>query len=491
MVGKKWIYWIHVCIGLGFMLFFPMLDPIEPISEVGMTVVGVFLGMIYLFSTVGSIWPTLVGLLLIAFSGYLGENYQGYAAVKQVFLEAIGSETTLVCLLGLVLFGALQYVGCTEYIAQFFLTRKFTEGRPYLFMFVFCLCPYLLSAMTTPPPILLLMFPITVSILERCGYKVGDKLFYSFICGVYLATTLGQPMLPFKGAEYVVVSAFQNSTGLEVNYGSYILYNIIMSIILLLVYFTFIRFVIRPDVSGLRELKVKDIQMKKLPPMNLQQKTYFIMIVIFVVALLLPQFLPASAPGIGLLKRLGTLGVTVTAVAVLMIVRFEGKPMLDFPTLAKQGFFSWDVIFLVAGALYVCTALSNSELGIKAFLVQALNPVLGGRPMLMFIFLVLAFAITTTNFANNAGMAVVILPVIISFSELYPEINLTALSMTVCMIVFVALLTPAASPPCAILHAHRHLVSLKEIYKLFIPMFFIALLLYMFIGYPIATLLFH
>lgn len=68
-----WTYWLHLAIGLGFMLVFPMLSPIEPITEVGMAVLGVFIGMVYLWSTLDSIWPSLMGLMLVALAGYVPE----------------------------------------------------------------------------------------------------------------------------------------------------------------------------------------------------------------------------------------------------------------------------------------------------------------------------------------------------------------------------------------------------------------------------------
>ena len=108
----------------------------------------------------------------------------------------------------------------------------------------------------------------------------------------------------------------------------------------------------------------------------------------------------------------------------------------------------------------------------------------------VFILLILGFALITTNFANNAGMAVVLLPVIIAFADQYPGVNSLVLSMTVTMMVFVALLTPAASPYCGMLHARRDLVSYGEIIKLFLPMAVIALLVYAFVGFKIANFLF-
>ena len=123
-----WTYWLHLAIGLGFMFLFPQLSPIEPITEVGMHVLGVFIGMVYLWSAVDSIWPSLLGLMLIAMCGYIPEQ-TGYAAVKTLFMNAFGSETVITVMLCMFLFAAVEYVGCTQYITRFFMTRKFLENQ--------------------------------------------------------------------------------------------------------------------------------------------------------------------------------------------------------------------------------------------------------------------------------------------------------------------------------------------------------------------------
>ena len=86
-----WSYWLHLLIGGFFMFGFPMLDPIEPLTEIGMTVLGVFIGMVYLWSAVDSIWPSMLGLMLVAMAGYVN-GATGYAAVKALWMEAWGAE---------------------------------------------------------------------------------------------------------------------------------------------------------------------------------------------------------------------------------------------------------------------------------------------------------------------------------------------------------------------------------------------------------------
>lgn len=484
----KWTYWLHLAIGMFFMFVFPRLTPFEPVTEVGMAVMGVFIGMVYLWSTMDSIWPSMLGLLLVGISGYVPE-LQGYAAVKDLFLNAFGTETVLVCMFGLILFAGVEYVGCTKYMARFFMSLKILEGRPYVFLFIFFLCSYVIAGLTNPLAAMLILWPIALEILENFGYKKGDKIFYTIICGVYLASTLGQPMLPFKGAQYMIVSTFEKISGLTVNFASFILFNWIMSIILLVCFLAIIRFLIRPDVEAFKKIKVADLTKEQLPKMNPQQIAFFLMIIIYIAAMLLPNLLPKSIPFIALLSQIGLLGINVLCIVVLMIIPYKGKPMMDFRGIARKSF-SWDVFFLVAAAVYVCNAMTAESTGIKPFLVQLLQPLLGGKPELVFVFFLLAFAIITTNFANNAGMAVVLMPVVMAFADQYPSVELTVICMSICMMVFVALLTPAASPYCGILHARKDLVEYKEIMQLFLPMVVIALLVYTLVGYQIAKILF-
>ena len=483
-----WTYWLHLAVGAFFMFVFPKLGPFEPLTEVGMTIIGVFIGMVYLWSALDSIWPSLLGLFLVSIAGYV-PGLSGYAAVKQVFLESFGNETVLVCILGMILFAAVEYVGCTKYIARFFMSIKLLEGRPYIFLYIFFVCSYFIAGLTNPMAAMLILWPIAQEVCLGFGYKKGDRVFALMICGVYLASTLGQPMLPFKGASYAILGAYMKMSGVVLNFGAYILYTIVMSLMMLALFVVYVRFVLRPDVEGFKTITVAELTKEKLEPMNAQQKTFLLMLVAYVVLLLLPNFLPKTIPFVAFLNNIGILGLTSIFIVVLMIIPYQGKPMLDFKGVAKKSF-SWDIMFLVAAAMYICTAMTNDATGVKAFLIQLLSPLLAGKPDIIFVALILLFAITTTNFANNGGMALVLLPVILSFSDMYPGVNMTALAVTVCLIVFAALLTPAASPYCAMLHAREDLVSYSEILTFFVPMFFIAVISYVLVGINIANVLF-
>ena len=67
--AKSVKYYILSLIGVAIMLFFGYLPPIGTITPLGMKVLGIFLGAIWCFSTVGCFWPALLSLILFGTSG--------------------------------------------------------------------------------------------------------------------------------------------------------------------------------------------------------------------------------------------------------------------------------------------------------------------------------------------------------------------------------------------------------------------------------------
>lgn len=483
-------YIVHLIIGLLIMIGFPQLGPFAPITETGMWVAGILIGMVYLWSTMDSIWPSIIGLLLFALcSGFLGENVTGYNAVRTVFLNAFGSDIVMTVILGMVLFGAIETAGCTKYLARFFLTRKIITGRPYVFLFIVFFCSYFVAGFTIPIASLLILWPLMYEAMAEFGYSPKDKIFWLSVFGIYLAATLGQPMFPFKGAALVISGVFTQASGIPMSYPAYIAYNFCMAILLLVIYLLFVKFIMRPDVTKLKSVSPDQFNKKPLPPMNLQQKATLIACLAFIVCLLAPSFMPKDWTLTNILNGFGTTGIMGLCIVVLMVLRKDGKPLLDYRAVAKASV-SWDIYFLVAASVYVCNAVAQEQTGLKEFIVQTLTPVLGNKPDLVFVGILLIVTLIMANFANNAGMATVMIPIAIAFSDMYPDVPMIAVCMSMGMIVFVGAIAPAASPYCAMLHAQKDKITFKQIESCALPMSLIAWICYTIIGYPLASILF-
>ena len=483
---KKDMYYVHSAIGIAIMLLFWFLPPFAPITPIGMKCVGIFLGMIYLWSMVDTLWPSVLGLFMFSISGY------DPAGFNSVWLNAIGNFTVILTMLACVLFGAVHEVGDTMYIAQWFLTKKIFKGRPWVFMAIWFLCCAVVSALIGPIVGLIILWPIALSLMKTLNITREDKVWPWFFVGTFLINTLMQPFFPFMGAQLIPLSAFagmtaQMGTPMSVPMGQYMFVNAFMSALIMTIYMLAMKFVIRVDVSKLQAIDPVMVETQLgLPPMNKTQKIYLIMVPIYIAALLVPSFIKGN-PICDFLTQIGALGVTIITVVLFLLIKVDGKPLLDFKEMAYKQM-PWGIFFMIAAAVYGANTLSNATTGVTAFLIQMLNPILGGQSEMGFVAIMYLVALIITNFANNAAMGVVLMPVVLAFSQQL-GINPIPVALGVTLMVFVAMLTPAASPHAGMMHGRKDIYSTGEILKIGFPMCLITWALYVVVGYPLMKLL--
>ena len=483
---KRSLYPLHLVIGFGLMILFWLMPPIDPITAIGMRCIGAFLAMVYLWSTCDTLWPSLMGLFFLAISGYdeLGFN--------NVWMNAVGVYTVLLTLLAMILFGAMDEVGDTKYIAKWFLTRKIFKGRPLVFIAIFYACCFVLGAICSPVTSLIILWPISLTLMESVGISKNDRFWKYFFVGMFAVSTLAQPLFPFMGAQLIPVAAFQSMTkamgnAMTIPMAQYMAVNIIMTTLIMAVFLLVVRFVLRVDMSKLKAVDPETVEESMpLPPMNFQQKCYLVMIPCYILMILVPSFVKGN-PISDFLNFIGPMGTTLIWVIAFLIIRVGGQPLLNFKEVAYRQF-NWGIFFMIAAAVYGANTLSAESTGIPKFLIQALTPLLGGRSEMVFVAIMFTFALILTNFANNAAMAVVLMPVVLNFSNQI-GINPIPVATGVVLMVFVAMLTPAASPHAGLMHGMKKIYTTREILMVGFPICVLALVAYIFIGYPLAKLL--
>ena len=452
----------HILIGLAIIALFWILPPVEPITAVGMRCAGIFLGMIYLWSTVDTLWPSISGLSLLGFSGYAAGGF------NEVWGSAVGNFTVLLILFAMILFGGMHEAGVTKYIARWFLTREIFKGRPYVFIMIFYLCAAVLSAIVTPITSLIILWPIGLRVMGTLGITKSDRIWHWFFIGLFLVSTLIQPLIPFMGAQLVVLSAFEGMSQLNVPVGKYMAVNILITTLVMAYYLAAIK-LLKVDTSKLQMIDPDRIRATMiLPRMDLVQKAYVIATLVFFAGVLVSPspLIPAAL-----------------LVTILCICKVDGKPILDFKEMAYRQM-NWGIFFMIAAAVYSANTLTNANTGITAFLMQTLNPILGGLGEFGFVAAMLTLALVLTNIGNNAGMAVVLMPVILGFSAQL-GLNPVPIAMAVALLVFAAMATPAASPHSGMMFGRKDIYDAGTIVKISVPFLIVTLLLYIFIGYPL------
>lgn len=475
--------WYYLASGIGILIIFGFgyLPPFEPITPMGMKVLGIFLGMIFLWSFVSILWPSLLGIVALILCGY--------APLPRVLALSFGDTVPVLILFAMVLFGAIQQAGVTRYISRWFLTRKIINGKPVIFSFVFIYSAYVLSALSANIlPIILFMWAILYSVLEDLGYKKGDRYTAVMVIGTLFGCISGQPAKPFTGSALMIGGAFEKIANVHVDYLQYMLFGFIMSSMGIFLYALVIKFVFRPDMTQVKNISVDHFKKDPLPPMSAHQKIMMVALFGYLIMVLLPSILPKSIAAVALLAKIGPLGVVILFVVALSLFKIQGKPIMNFKEVAGKAL-AWDVYFLVCMAMVISSAMTSDVTGITTFLKDTLDPLLGGRSYIAFTAILAIFSVCITQFANNGVMGVLLMPVVKVFSEQSGG-SFEGTAVLMIFALHIALLTPAASPYAAVLYGNKDWVSQGDVLKFGSIIILMTILLYTVVGIPVMRMIY-
>lgn len=446
----------HTAVILLLMFGFGQLPAIEPITPLGMKIIGIFLAMLYGWSTVGLIWPSLLGLLAVAFSGY--------APMKTIWATSFGNDNVVQFIFIFVFAGAVEAHGITRFIAFWLLSRKAIAGKPWLFSFVYLFAIGLLGALTASSPAIILGWSILYSVFAALGYQRGDRYVAFMIFGTILAAQLGMGVMPFKSAPLMILASFEAIAGQRIDYLTYIAFMAVAVTAAIAMYILAGKYILRLDISALCNLKQEDIITdRKVLQLSGKQTVVFALLVSLVVLMILPSILPAHWLLTGLLNTLGATGISVALVALMCIISIDGEKLLNFQLIAKQHI-NWGVLLLLAAVMVISGALNHESVGFVSFLKILLQPVFGQASAVFFVVMMVLCAVVFTNFCNNAATAIALLPVVLAFAATV-GIDSSLTAVVIVFSVMLAFMTPAASPSAALLHSNDW-INKRDIYTM-------------------------
>ena len=170
-------------------------------------------------------------------------------------------------------------------------------------------------------------------------------------------------------------------------------------------------------------------------------------VVIFVIMVILISMAGNYIKALGWINtQIGVLGLMLVLWVFVVSFKVEGKPILDMR--AAAGGFSWDMLMLIAVALFVSSALTANETGISNWIAEMLGPIFSKTNPLVFLIVLAVVTAVLTNVSNNIALCFVMINVTCSMYLNGFAINITAAAVIISLTsVYVAFLTPAASLP--------------------------------------------
>ena len=360
---------IHILISLAIMVCFKFVPAAEPLTPLGVEVIGIFLGMLYGWLIANdSFWPSIFGLLFLGLSSY--------STVPAVLRDGFGNSTVLLLFFFFAFTNIISAAGITEYIARWIVSRKVVQGRPYLLTLMIFLAMCALVIMVSCAAATMVIFPLIKEICRLYGVKPGSKWASITLVGTICVGCSFYMLLPFKSLPAVVFSSYtQMSGGDSIALVPYLAIVVVITAITMALLLVLMKFVLRCDVSVIAS---SNKSMEELPKLSRYQKFIMVFFVAVIVLLLFPSFVPKTFIVSTVLNNVGATGILLGAVGVYIMVSLkEGMPAVQL--FSKN--IGWSIIFILAAALSIADAMAAESTGISAWLVELITPVVQGKSL--------------------------------------------------------------------------------------------------------------
>lgn len=481
---KRDLRYVHLAIGVAIMLLFLILPIQLPcITPIGMKILGIFIGTLYLWTTSDPTTSSILAIFMVGISGSSNMN----AVLSATFGNAILVQVMFL----LLVINTMVDNRLTEYCGRFFLTRKSCLGHPWMLVFYILTGCILMGAFMGGFTPIFLFGPILYDIFDTVGMKKNEKFPTIMLILVTIATLLGFPVPPFMGNGLALLSNYSTVTGnimgvpVEVNSAGYLATGLIHAFVCVIILVLFAKFVLRPDVSKLKNLTMEDLNKNPLPPMTLHQKMIAISFASFIIVLLIPSIAPNWS--VARVIKANTYGIAMLVVFLMCTIRISGKPLMVFRDSMKS--FSWSTYFLIASAILLGNTLTDESTGVSAFLNTVLMPLFEGVPVAAFAIIIMLLTVVLTNLCNSFVIGLLLQPIIATFCLASGMDSAPVVSMMILFVLSSAAITPAASPFAAMLFGNKEWLQPKEIYKYTLMFIAIELAVVLLISLPVANVL--
>ncbi len=212
------------------------------VTHTGMIVTLIFFGVIYLWTFVDTVWPGLLGIVALIFSGY--------APAGKVFSMFLGNPMVVMIFFLLMLAAAIVYSNLAQWVARYLMSRSFVNGRPWVLTATILGTTFIVAFLDQVTS-LFLMWPVLFTILEKAGFKKGDKYTSVMTVNIVIVALLSFSTDPFKGGAFYLLSNLHNlaaSTGsaaVELNTAAYFAFALLISVCVIILLLLMMKFAYR------------------------------------------------------------------------------------------------------------------------------------------------------------------------------------------------------------------------------------------------------
>lgn len=476
---KTTAYWINTAIVLFCFFGFGLL-PDFGLGYAGMRTVGIFIGLLWGWIAVEFGWVSILGIMAMGTTGAMD--------IKTAFATAFLSDTFFQLVFPLILLAYLGQSGFSEWIAYKMLSIKALQGHPWRITAMIFLTAAVLCFFITTFPMIFLMWALFLGIAEVAGYQKGDKYVGYVMCTIVMLQTVISDSVPWSFYSVTLHSLMADSlNGMEFPFTQILFLGIVGELLTVLIALFIGKFILRVDVSKMKELPPEFYEKAKTVKLTTDGKVAFGIMIALIVLLGIPSFFP-NLPFSPFLKAAGLQGVSALLLGVLLLLRKkDGSRFAKTDDLARAGL-TWDIVLLVTSTLSLSALMKTEQVAIIPKVTGALVPVVSQLSPMVFLIVTIALFWVVTQVTHNF---VIVLTLVGALSGVCAAMGINPWVfgwLFMCGMSF-AYCTPAASSPGALMYAHEW-INKKDAYINGILFSAVGIVIFMAIMMPLAMFVF-
>ena len=451
--GKKTkVYYLKCLLCFAVMILFGLLPPIGEITEAGMQILGIYIGTIMLWTMVDLIWPSLLGMILISFTGYMTFNEfisSGFGNITVIFVFMIAIFAFFITESGV--------SGC---IAGFIVSRKIAKGRPWVTTALFVMASYVIACLISSVAATLVVLEIFSKFATETGYKKGDKYPILVMVCITFAAHMGGSVWTFRTPDAILVGYITEQGG-HVPLIPYFLYSAFIGIGALILYLLFCKFFSKADMGPLWN----ECAAIERVPMTRYQKQLLGCSGVLLLLLILESMLPSSFMLGAFLKTMGTNGIVVLTLVVMMFFRIKesNRPFADLEKGTRA--VPWKIFYVIIFNMPMAAILNDEALGISRSISNGVSELFAGNASrILFILILTILIVIFTTFIGNVPVCLMFYNVVAIFAPTL-GVSTTALACIISLTSNASVILPGANPQSAILHGKKEWVETRDVVK--------------------------
>ncbi len=436
---------VNIFITLLLMFGFGLLPPFSTLTPVGMKLLGIFLGVVYGYTTCGIIWPSLFAIIAFGMSGY--------SSMDDALASMLGQSTVFQSIMANIAGGALSYYGFGKWFVRWSLSKKIFKGKPLLYVWAFFVIFGLACIVVKVVILSLILYAVWRDIADTCGYPADSPFRYVGYCGILFGGSLGGAMIPYEGWEMGLVRVWTEATGVPLNMGVMAVVTIPTTILAITAYVFVSKKLLKVDYQTLQKFDVGKLGKESLVLSPRLKRIIVIYLVTTILCILGNTFIGTGFSAL-INDTITVAGMYCICTAVLLILpsgEGDGAPCIEFKKV-KNSAISWDVIFMVAVTIPLASAVTSDATGIVPWLTGVFEPIFVGKGSLFVLMFTIVVSLILTNIGSNIAFGAAMIPIVAPF-VVSSGIDPTFAGAAILYIINIGMVLPGASAPAGIFHA--------------------------------------